>query len=362
MHPRRLRRPATALGLAAAVILITAATAAATFPGPAGRIAFNDFMTGQIYAVNPDGTGLVRLTDLPRRNVAFDQTWSPDGRRIVFSSNEARGFDAYLVRADGSHVHQLTEGGHLDDFWTTWFPGGGKIAFSRCKRTDPGGCAIFTVRADGSHLRQITPFRTDVFDVATSVSPDGSRMAFSRFQARGIVAQVIVMNVDGTGAHHITPARLQAFPPEWSPDGQRIIYSNACCKAHSSIFMSAADGSGRVRLTHPTYPHDDVFPVFSPDGNHIAFSSDRRYAHECCRDLFVAGVDGRNRTPITARRAGADEPDWGTAPLVQGGSSLSRLAALERAALASGRTPIRVGACHGAFELTFLPGGCPLPR
>jgi Tol biopolymer transport system component len=348
-----------ALGLAAAVVLMTAATASATFPGPAGRITFNDFFTGQIYAVNPDGTGLVQLTDFPRRKVGFDQVWSADGRRIVFSSNSARGFDAYIMRADGSHVRQMTEGGRLNDFWTTWYPGGRRVAFSRCERTDPGGCALFSARVDGSHVRQLTPFHPDVFDVAASVSPDGSKIAFSR-SSRGIFAQVIVMNADGTGAHHITPPRFDAFAPEWSPDGERIVYSNACCKSHSSIFMSAADGSGRVRLTHPTYPHNDFFPVFSPDGNQIAFRSDRRYPRFCCADLFVATADGRNLTPITARRTSADEPDWGTAPLVQGGASLSRLAALERAAVAGGREPIDVTACHGAFELTFLPGGCPL--
>jgi hypothetical protein len=55
--------------------------AAATFPGTNGRIAFNDFLTGQIYTVNPDGSGLVQVTDLPRRAVGFDQVWSADSEK-----------------------------------------------------------------------------------------------------------------------------------------------------------------------------------------------------------------------------------------------------------------------------------------
>jgi Tol biopolymer transport system component len=357
IHRRRLRRPLVWIPLLVTFVALGAPRAVATFPGPVGRIAFID-VTGEIYAVNPDGTGLTQLTDLPRREVAFDQVWSADGTRIVFSSNQTRNFGVFVMRADGTHVREVTDARHFDDFWTTWFPGGRKIAFSRCLRTGEG-CALFTVRVDGSHLQQMTPYHHDVFDVAASVSPDGSQIALTRTLARGVFSQIIVMNADGTGAHHITPARLEAFVAEWSPDGERLIYSNACCKYNSKIFVSAADGSGRVRLTHPPFPHDDTFPVFSPDANRIAFQTDRRAPKPCC-NVFVADADGRGLTPITPHGGGAGEPDWGTAPLVNGATTLGDLPALERAAARAGRSSIRPGACRGLVELTYLAGGCPL--
>ena len=57
-----LRTLAVAASLAAACLAIPAAPAMAGGPPATGRIAFSDFVTNQIYAVNPDGTGLAQLT------------------------------------------------------------------------------------------------------------------------------------------------------------------------------------------------------------------------------------------------------------------------------------------------------------
>src|SRR5438552_9837487 len=49
---------AVVLSMIAGILLFPGTAAHATWPGSNGRIAFWDYMTGQIYAVNPDGTGL----------------------------------------------------------------------------------------------------------------------------------------------------------------------------------------------------------------------------------------------------------------------------------------------------------------
>ena len=61
-----------AFGIAALGIAGSSTPAQATLPGPSGRIAFWDFMTRQIYAVNPDGTGLVQLTNVAEGQTAAD--------------------------------------------------------------------------------------------------------------------------------------------------------------------------------------------------------------------------------------------------------------------------------------------------
>ena len=65
-----LRTLAVAASLAAACLTIRAAPAMAAGPPATGRIAFDDFVTGQIYAVNPDGTALAQLTHEPKRFTA----------------------------------------------------------------------------------------------------------------------------------------------------------------------------------------------------------------------------------------------------------------------------------------------------
>src|SRR6188768_2943127 len=81
-------------------------------PAPPAEIAFVSERDGnsKIYLVNLDGTGLVRLTN----NLALDANpaWSPDGRRIAFSSDRAgAGRDIYTMDADGSNVVRRTHCG-----------------------------------------------------------------------------------------------------------------------------------------------------------------------------------------------------------------------------------------------------------
>jgi hypothetical protein len=81
-----------------------------------------------------------------------------------------------------------------------------------------------------------------------------------------------------------------------------------------SLFTVLPTGSGLQALTHPPFPHADVWPAFSPDGQQVIFESDRRYGDFCCHDLFVVAASGG-----TPRRVhlpfDAYEARWGTAPI-----------------------------------------------
>ena len=86
MTARRSLRALRAM-IAASLVgltLLAPGSARATFPGPVGRIAFDDFITGQIYAVNPNGGALVQLSDLGRKNFASDPDWTVDGSHVLY--------------------------------------------------------------------------------------------------------------------------------------------------------------------------------------------------------------------------------------------------------------------------------------
>jgi Tol biopolymer transport system component len=74
--------------------------------------------------VNPDGSGLRRLTD---DGVSGTASWSPDGTGIVFSRattpNSAKSLhaDIYVMRADGSGARALTDD-PADDGSPAWQP------------------------------------------------------------------------------------------------------------------------------------------------------------------------------------------------------------------------------------------------
>ena len=72
----------------------------------------------EIWVMNADGSGQTQVTHLGGAN--FAPFFTPDGRRIVFSSNyrnpHSRNFDLYLVDVDGSHLEQVTTHPEFDGF------------------------------------------------------------------------------------------------------------------------------------------------------------------------------------------------------------------------------------------------------
>ena len=200
VHPRLLTIVAVVAGLA-----ILAAPAWAGGP-VGGRIAFSDFNSGQTFAVNPDGSGLVQLTHVGEGKFTQNPAWSPNSKHIVFDSNVSGAFRLWVMDADGTHAHRLApDRPRVNDFTPTYAPGGQEILFTRCVG-EP--CAIYSIRSDGTHQHAITPIQKPprpVFDFDPSISPDGSRIAFTRLNANGIISRVYVAHRDGSAPRALTP-------------------------------------------------------------------------------------------------------------------------------------------------------------
>lgn len=99
-----------------------------------GRIVFTSDRSGdpEIYVMAADGTGLTRLTDAPGRDAHPD--FSPDGRQIAFQSPRAGdGTHLYVMRAGGADQRRITS---LSGFSgvPVWSPDGSRLAFQRTER------------------------------------------------------------------------------------------------------------------------------------------------------------------------------------------------------------------------------------
>ena len=314
---RRTRRwlPAAAICLAGTLAL--ASVAQATFPGRNGRIAFVDYVTGQLFTIHPDGHGLRKLTDFGPKYRATTPDWAPGGGQLIFALQGDNRI--WTVRADGTDLHPLandTPG--FRDMAPTYTPSGRQIVFARCQPGD-GVCAIWKMHSDGSHKRALTPYRTgqdETVDFDPAVSPNGKRIAFARFFGGGFSARVFVMGINGSHPHAITPARLEAFSPDWAPNGRRIAVGSAAPRLGSSIYTIKPNGKGVRRVGRSHFPNNDFQSVYSPDGKRFAFNSDRRYKDLCCVDLFTMGLKGGRQRLVNRsfRNHGILSPVWESLP------------------------------------------------
>ena len=98
-------------------------------------------------------------------------------------------------------------------------------------------------------------------------------------------------------------------PPSWSPDGQYIAFSSNRDSRDSrdsdhEIYVMGSDGSDPRRLTDNSA--SDQSPSWSPDGQHIAFSS----SHDGNYEIYVMGSDGSDPRRLTDNSASDQSPSW----------------------------------------------------
>jgi TolB protein len=291
-----LLSPAAAAGQAAA----STATAAEH-----GRIAFWSLRDGRndVYTMRPTGGGVRNLTHDPAAD--FDPTWSPDGRRIAFTSNRGGDLDQlFTMDRRGVGLVRLTSLVRGNAAAPDWSPTGRRLAFY--VDFGPRDPEVYVVGIDGSGLRRIT--RNRVSDSSPAWSPDGGRLAIERN------ARIATIDPDGSHARFLTPPRLHAFDPAWSPSGRRIAFIARAEGADASdLFCIGVNGTGLQRVTRTT--RSESHPSWSPDGRRIAYvlTLIRSEAGVEEHAIFTSRPDGGGRRMLSSGRAAFDRaPDWGS--------------------------------------------------
>lgn len=268
-----------------------------------GRIAFVSNREGNfdIYVMRPDGTHVVNVSNNP----ASDRlpAWSTDGRKIAFRSTRDGNSEIYVINDDGTHVVRLTSDPGVDTS-PSWTPEG-KVLFSSNRS---GRFEIYEVNPDGTHLRHLD-IAVDGNLTFPSASAEGNRLAFTVGDITGATA-IWISHRDGKQATQLTPNEFFAAFPDWSPNGNRIVFSNNVCPVCdlSEILVMNHGGNGLRQLTLAGDINNDLFPRWSPDGRQIVFSRDDFIS---ATEVYIVDRDGSNLVNVSQNAAFDFEADWG---------------------------------------------------
>ena len=210
-------------------------------------------------------------------------------------------FDIFVADLQGNITAQLTgEPGY--DAEATVSPQGDKIVFTSDRS---GDLELYTMNLDGSGVTQITDELG--YDGGAFFSPDGTKIIFRASRpktveeiteykdllARGLVQptnmELFICNADGTDLKQLTYLGNANWSPFFHPSGDKILFSSnfeAEGGFPFNLYMINTDGTGIERVTHgKTF---DAFPVFSNDGKHLIFSSNRNNGGSRDTNLFIA--------------------------------------------------------------------------
>lgn len=255
------------------------------------RILFSSNRAGvsQLYLMNADGSNVRQLTT--ESAGAYSANWSPDGKRIVYITSGAADADQIVImNADGTQRHTISEAkGNQSPSWSA---DESKILFAT---GDFPNINIYTMNADGGEKRNIAP--NPGFDYDPAWSPDGKTIALVT-GIRGQGVRVWVMNADGSGRRRITNSADAEERPAWSPDGRYLAFqaSKRGGGPHEAYVhvVEISSGADRRLGTHDR-PYLDETPSWFPDGRRIAFQSDRTGRME----VWVMNADGSGQQQVT---------------------------------------------------------------
>lgn len=183
--------------------------------------------------------------------------------RIVFVAADASGTHLFLTSPDAPAVAQLTRGPGLHQS-PRFSPDGKRIVFTSNR---DGRWRVYTMNSDGSAQRPLTP-RTEE-SVFPAWSPEGGQIAY--VARRGPSEQIFLMKADGSGRRALTERSRRNSVPVWSPDGTWIAFVSAGDREEPALFIIRPDGSQRKKLGGPVmFRPGMLHPMWSPDGGEIA--------------------------------------------------------------------------------------------
>jgi Tol biopolymer transport system component/DNA-binding winged helix-turn-helix (wHTH) protein len=239
-----------------------------------------------------------------------EPVFSPDGSRIAFvwNSEKRDNFDIYVQLINAGTPFRLTSNPE-PDLAPAWSPDGSHIAFTRVSGAEK---IILLIPAMGGTERKLHSIVSDEPWLAArlSWSRDGKLLAFSGKDSPQHRASILLLSID------TLEKRLMQTPPEghqdtnpiFSPDGERLAFIRRHGSSNREIYVVPVTGGEPRRLTHDNRIVDSL--AWTPASGEIIFTSNRTSTHRLWRISANGGepeqisVGGDNIHDVAISRQG----------------------------------------------------------
>jgi Tol biopolymer transport system component len=240
------------------------------------RVIFSSNRSGNIdlWVADLHTRGLFQLTD--DLAIDYDPAFAPDGEHIVWTSNRSGNMEIWLADADGGRARQLTRDG-VDAENPTMTPDGRWIVYGS---TNDEKLGVWKIRPEGTDATRLAA----VSSIIPEVSPDSRYAAFSRTRGIGYVIQVVEIE-----SGDMVPFEIELFRKKihenvvvgrvrWAPDGRRIVFVGQNDEGLTGIYVQdfiPGRDTSESRRPVAGFSKDFATESFgvSPDGARIAISA-----------------------------------------------------------------------------------------
>ncbi|MDA1186111.1 MAG: hypothetical protein O2930_15920 [Acidobacteria bacterium] len=284
-------------------------------------------IVGMHHYSNTPGKKLLGTVDDPDFELVHASGWpaaSPDGRTLVVSERAPSSDRMALVMwdADGTNPRRVFYSDEVTLMGLEWSRDGNWLTFGAgffFEQRTSKPAQIMIVRPDGTGARAVT--RGPGNAGFPSWSPDGSMIVYRYWTDNERGEGLRIVDV-ASGTSRVLTTEYDTLP-HWSPAGDAITFTRYAPDARFpydefDIYTIHPDGTGLKRLT--SSEGNDAHSFWSPDGNHIVWSSSRfGYKDESplvinqpqpYAELFIMDADGTNQRPLTDNHYEDGTPAW----------------------------------------------------
>jgi hypothetical protein len=292
-------------------------------PNSRGRIFFGELAplsavpellgttVGRLFAIDPDGSDVAQLLDCEIQRPRV----SPDGTRLAFAIvMDDETLQVATANVDGGGLRILTSTSGFAEA-PDWSPDSSWLVYSLASQPCQGDSwedcvveggmrySLWRMDANGGNQQRIG--ESDTVDLEPRISPDGRQVVFTRVDPDpGLRARLVIRDLDSGQERERIVADHDLMFPDWSPDGDWIIYNAICGRNCGAIERVPADNleaeSDVLYATDQGQRGEKA--VYAPDGSQIVFGCESR--------LCVMNADGSDPQVLVNISALRDF-DWG---------------------------------------------------
>lgn len=273
----------------------------------------------QMFTMNTDGSKQKLVsTGKGRTTCGY---FFPGDKRILYASTHGHGescppspdkskgyvwgvfnnYDIFSANADGSYPQVLAASAGYDAE-ATISPRGDRIVFTSSR---DGDLELYTMNLDGSDVKRITH---DLgYDGGAFFSWNGKKIVYRGYhptekaevdEYKTLLSEqlvkpgkmeIFICDVDGGNRRQLTHNNAANFAPFFFPGDKRIIFASNMNDPNGRFFDLYTLKSDGTSLEQVTFGHHfNAFPMFSKEGKHLVFVSDRDAKGQYEFNVFVA--------------------------------------------------------------------------